>query len=211
MSKQTIQGKAVLFYLFTVCQSVFQPSAYANIFYVDQPLTVSQEDIIINTQSGKTQSITSKANRTASARATGSSVKQSVDNNNSLLLTDDASKSSVNIDLLANAIRAARQSQQNPNSANNSLQINPELSTMIADNDLESITDGRGLTRNQLSIGEALKQACRITESRVLLTRCTEITALSDLEQARVLNALIQDESAGTVAQNVAYWLYSIS
>jgi uncharacterized protein YhjY with autotransporter beta-barrel domain len=191
MRKQNISNKTVLFYLATICLSVFQVSAYANIASVDHSLTVNQAK---NTLSSQLSQVT----RIASIQTAISKVNQtSAANNNSLNLTNASLKTSTNIDQLANAIRAARQSQQ----TNSSSQTNLKLASIIDNNALDSITDGHGLTRNQLSIGEALKEACRITESQILLTRCAEIAALNDHEQARVLNALIQDESAGTVTR----------
>ncbi len=195
MRKQNTPVKTVLFYLVTACLSVFQTSAYANISYINHSLTVNQANKKLGSQ-------LSKVSRIASIQTVTSLANQSsVSNNDNLDLTHTSSKTSTNIDQLANAIRAARQSQQNSSSSGGSSQTNLKLGVIVDNNGLDGITDGQGLTRNQLSIGEALKDACRITESQVLLTRCAEIAALNDFEQARVLNTLIQDESAGTVTK----------
>jgi uncharacterized protein YhjY with autotransporter beta-barrel domain len=202
MRQHNILTKIVLFYLFALCQSVFLTSAHANISNVDNSFTVNEGNKTLNSQVRIKQGYSSQANGILSAQtATQSATQGDITNKDSLVLVDISSKTSTDIDLLANAIRAARQSQNNDNSSTSNSLINPELSTITVNDDLEGITDNPSLSRNQLSIGEALKQACRITQSQVLLNRCAEIGALNNLEQTRVLNTLIQDESAGTVTR----------
>ncbi len=202
MRKQNILGKNVLFYLFALCLPILVTSAHANIFYIDNSSSVNQDNKKLSAQAKTKHRFTSKASGIASSQTAKPSANQGdITNKDNLTLDNNSSKTSINIDLLANAIRAARQSQHNYSSSDSNDQITPELSTIVVNNNLEGITDGPGLSRNQLSIGEALVQACRITQSQVLLNRCAEIGALNDLEQARVLNALIQDESAGTVTR----------